>query len=203
MIERSLGKLRHYRMTERAYTKPMGAAKILLSAEEFDNYPFEEDKRYELDEGELIEMTRPAYLHNRVLMKLLLALGKYFEGNLSGEVLLSENLYALSPRTRRSPDAAVILGDRRKELAGAKVIPIIPDIAAEVLSPSETPAQIHRKLSQYFQAGVKEVWLIQPEDRQVEIWTGPTLPERALAGADSLASALLPGFTLPLPELFS
>jgi Uma2 family endonuclease len=181
----------------------MGATKLLLTAEQFDNYPFEEDKRYELDEGELIEMTRPAYLHNRVLMKLLLALGKYFEGNLSGEVLLSENLYALSPRTRRSPDAAVILGDRRKELAGAKVIPIIPDIAAEVLSPSETPAQIHRKLSQYFQAGVKEVWLIQPEDRQVEIWTGPTLPERALAGADSLASALLPGFTLPLPELFS
>src|SRR5665213_3447905 len=59
----------------------MGAARTLLSAEEFDNYPFEEDKRYELDEGELIEMTRPAYLHNRVLMKLLLALGKYFEGN--------------------------------------------------------------------------------------------------------------------------
>lgn len=46
----------------------MGAARILLSAEEFDNYPFEEDKRYELDEGELIEMTRPAYRHNRVLL---------------------------------------------------------------------------------------------------------------------------------------
>jgi Uma2 family endonuclease len=43
----------------------MGAAKILLSAEEFDNYPFEEDKRYELDDGELIEMTRPAYQHNQ------------------------------------------------------------------------------------------------------------------------------------------
>ena len=35
----------------------MSAAKALLTAEEFDNYPFEEDKRYELDEGELIEMT--------------------------------------------------------------------------------------------------------------------------------------------------
>ena len=43
----------------------MGATKILLTAEEFDNHPFEEDKRYELDEGELIEMTRPAYKHNR------------------------------------------------------------------------------------------------------------------------------------------
>jgi len=38
----------------------MGAAKILLTAEEFDNYPFEEDKRYELDEGELIQAKRRA-----------------------------------------------------------------------------------------------------------------------------------------------
>ena len=83
------------------------------------------------------------------------------------------------------------------------MIHIIPDIAAEVLSPSETPARIHRKLAQYFTAGVKQVWLINPEDRTVEIWTGPTLPEPALTGADSITSVLLPGFTLQLPELFS
>jgi Uma2 family endonuclease len=52
----------------------MSATKTVLTAQEFDNYPFEEDKRYELDEGELIEMTRPAYNHNRDLMKLLYAL---------------------------------------------------------------------------------------------------------------------------------
>ena len=55
----------------------MSATKILLTAEEFDNYPFEEDKRYELDEGELIEMTRPAYRHNRVLRKLLVRLDNF------------------------------------------------------------------------------------------------------------------------------
>jgi Uma2 family endonuclease len=58
-------------------------------------------------------------------------------------------------------------------------------------------------MSQYFNAGVKEVWLVQPEDRTVEIWTGPTLPEQALTGTDSITSGLLPGFTLALPELFS
>jgi Uma2 family endonuclease len=181
----------------------MGATKVLLTAEEFDNYPFEEDKRYELDEGQLIEMTRPAYNHNRVLMKLLFALESYFRQNQTGEVLLSENLYALSASTRRSPDAAVILGDRRHQLAGAKVIPIIPDIAAEVLSPSETPRMILRKLKQYFQSGVREVWLIDPDTREVEVWTSPALPEHALTGSDSLTSALLPGFALPLSELFS
>jgi len=181
----------------------MGAARILLSAEEFDNYPFEEDKRYELDEGELIEMTRPAYKHNRVLQKLLIELVLYLRQNPIGEALISENLYALSPSTRRSPDVAVILGDHQAELRDAKVIHVIPDIAAEVLSPSETPASIHRKMSQSFKAGVKEVWLIQPEDHTVEIWTGPKLPEQGLTGTDSITSALLPGFTLALPELFS
>ena len=178
-------------------------ARTLLSAEEFDNYPFEEDKRYELDEGELIAMTRPAYEHNQALQNLLVELVLYFRKNRIGQALVSENLYALSPNTRLAPDVAVILGDRRAELRKAKVIHIIPDIAAEVLSPSETPAKIHRKLTQYFTAGVKQVWLINPEDRTVEIWTGPMLPEPALTGADSITSTLLPGFTLGLPELFS
>jgi Uma2 family endonuclease len=181
----------------------MGATKVLLTAEEFDNYPFEEDKRYELDEGELIEMTRPAFEHNDVLLELQVELRLYFRKNPVGLVLLSENLYALSPTTRRAPDLAVILGDRREELRNAKVIPIIPDIAAEVLSPSETPRMILRKLGQYFTAGVKEVWLIDPEARTVDVMTSPTLPARELADGDVLTTSLLPGFTLSLEALFS
>src|ERR1700719_873847 len=105
----------------------MSAAKTVLTAQEFDNYPFEEDKRYELDEGELIEMTRPAYRHNTILDDLLFALKLYFLTNRIGFALGSENLYALSPTTRLAPDVAVILGDRRAELRDAKVIPIVPD----------------------------------------------------------------------------
>src|SRR5438874_13514597 len=179
----------------------MGATKTLLTAEEFDNYPFEEDKRYELDEGELIEMTRPAYWHNQVLQILLFELMLYFREHPIGQALLSENLYALSANTRRAPDLAVILGDRKAELRHAKVIPIIPDIAVEVLSPNETPRQILRKLKQYFQAGVKEVWLIDPESRESEIWTGPTLPEKTLVVGDTLTSPLLPDFAVPLATL--
>jgi Uma2 family endonuclease len=181
----------------------MSAAKILLTAEEFDNYPFEEDKRYELDEGELIVGAKAPYNHNRVMGTLLFNLDRYFHANLIGEVLISENVYALSPTTRRSPDMAVILGDRRKELENATVIPIIPEIAAEVYAPGDTLRMIHRKLKQYFEAGVKEVWLIDPDAREVEIWTGPRLPEHELTGASAITSSLLQGFSLPLEELFS
>src|SRR5579859_5604285 len=181
----------------------MSATKTLLTAEEFDNYPFEEDKRYELDEGELIETTKPAYKHNRVMQHLLVELVMYFRQHPPGEALVSENLYALSANTRRSPDVAVILGDRHAELKDAKVIPIVPEIVAEVLSPAETPRTIHRKLKQYFAAGVKEAWLIDADVREIEIWKGTSLPDPVLAGADVLTSALLPGLALPLEELFA
>src|SRR2546423_917970 len=115
----------------------MSATKTLLTAEEFDNYPFEEDKRYELDEGEFIEMSKPAYKHNRLLYRLSTKVFLYFESNPCGEPLNSENLYALAPMIRRAPDLAIILGDRQRELADAKVIHIVPDIVVEVLSPSE------------------------------------------------------------------
>lgn len=181
----------------------MGAAKVLLTAEEFDNYPFEEEKRYELDEGELIEMTRPAYRHNRIVLNLTTDLVIYFRKTGGGEVLNPENLYAISPTTRLAPDLAVILGDHSEELRDAKVIHVIPAIAVEVLSPSETPRSIHRKLRHYFEAGVKEVWLVDPDSRTVEIWTGPKLPEHEFAGGETLSSVLLPGFELPLDSLFA
>jgi Uma2 family endonuclease len=181
----------------------MGAVKVMLTAEEFDNYPFEEDKRYELDEGELIEMTRPVYRHNEILDETLFALKAYLRSNRIGLALGSENLYALSPSTRLAPDVAVILGDRRAELLNAKVIPIIPNIAVEVLSPSETPRKVLRKLKQYFTAGVKQLWLIDPDTKTAEIWTGPTLPENELTVAEAITSPLLPGFELPLGGLFA
>jgi Uma2 family endonuclease len=176
--------------------------KVLLTAEEFDNYPFEEDKRYELDEGELIEMTRPAFRHNDILYTIQMEVGLYLRANPIGIALLSENLYALSPLTRRSPDLAVILNHTRAELVNAKVIPIVPDIAVEVLSPSETPRMISRKLQQYFNAGVREAWIIEPESRTVVIYIKPDV-KLTLEGSDVLTSALLPKFSLSLDTLFA
>jgi Uma2 family endonuclease len=105
--------------------------------------------------------------------------------------------------TRRSPDVAVILGNRHEELKDAKVIPIIPEIVAEVLSPSETPRMIQRKLEQYFRAGVKETWIISTSTQSVEIWTSPAHSAHKIAGVGSLTSPLLPGFAVPIEELFS
>jgi Uma2 family endonuclease len=174
-----------------------------VTTAEFVRFPFQEDPRYELDEGRMMVTDRPPYRHNRTLKNLMSAVGRFLQESLLGEFLISENVYALSPSTCRSPDLAVILGDRSLELRGATAIPIVPEIVAEVMCEIDTVRTIHRKLKQYFKAGVKEVWLIDPDAREIEIWTGPRLPDHALSGDASLESPLLPGFALPLEELFS
>ena len=63
----------------------------MLTAEEFDNYPFEEDKRYELGEGELIETEKPAYWHYRISGNLLFGLDRYLRNGRLG-VLASPRL---------------------------------------------------------------------------------------------------------------
>ena len=73
----------------------------------------------------------------------------------------------------------------------ATVITIIPEIAAEVLSPDENTRTLLRKLRQYFDAGVKEVWVIDPESETAQIWTSPQLPDDELNG---------PFITRPAPK---
>ena len=132
----------------------MGAAKILLTAEEFDNYPFEEDKRYELDEGELIEMTRPAYKHNRVLANLHVRLRPTSEKIASEDADLREPVCAIS--TRRSPDVAIILGDHKAELEKGEGNPYHPRNCRRGAVTQRNARRIHRKMNQYFKAGVKK-----------------------------------------------
>ena len=74
-------------------------------------------------------------------------------------------------------------------------------IAAEVLGAAHSPSATTRKIGTYFEAGTQEVWLIDPADNMVELWTSPRIPLQ-LTDDDVISSIFLPGFTLPLPELF-
>jgi Uma2 family endonuclease len=78
-----------------------------------------------------------------------------------------------------------------------------PDLAVEILSDSNTPAEMTRKRSEYFAAGTQLVWIIDPDARTVDVFTDPTT-HTLLTAADTLdGGAVLPGFTLPLADLFN
>ena len=173
------------------------SAKTLISVEAFDQLE-EEEFRYELDEGELITLTRPAVVHVRIERRLLVAIQSYLDTHPIGEVFGADILYVLGPTTKRAPDVSVVLRsiDPDKEIQGA------PEIAAEILSPSNSRRAMQRKLAQFFAAGCKLAWLIDPETRSVEVWESASAPARTLRESDNLETPLLPNFSHPIATLF-
>ncbi|MCX7688786.1 MAG: Uma2 family endonuclease [Fimbriimonadales bacterium] len=102
----------------------------------------------------------------------------------------------------RSPDFAIMERARLPEgKIPADFIDGAPDLAVEIVSPSERPAEIYAKLGEYFESGAQEVWLIFPERKQVHRYT-PSLQVQVLNENEVLTTALLPDFELPLRELF-
>jgi Uma2 family endonuclease len=173
------------------------SAKTLISVAEFDRLE-EQEFRYELDERELITLTRPRMRHARIEGNLYFALRSYLEQNPIGVVLGADILYVLGPSTKRAPDVSVVFRtvDPDQEIQGA------PEIAAEVLSPSNTRRAMHRKLAQFFATGGELAWIIDPETRTVEVWESATGPTRTLRDSDILETPLLPNFTFPVAKLF-
>ena len=177
--------------------------KTLMSVEEFDRLVEPDDLSYELDEGELVVMTKPRPLHNRIVLRLTVAIEKYLESHPIGEVFNPDNLFVLGPNTKRAPDVSFVRAERASRIDPNADIPGAPDLAVEVLSPNDTAAAIRRKIRQYLSAGAKCVWIVYPETREVEIWRDRAKPEKILQDTDLLeAPGLLPGFSIRIGALF-
>ena len=177
------------------------ASKVMIPMAEFDELVEPDELRYELDEGELIVMTRPQTFHNHIAGNFFMSLKLYLRNRPIGTVFNSDQLYQLGPSTKRAPDVSVVLKPRvlgrNEELNGA------PDLAIEVISPSESHPAIHRKLTQYFRAGCQMALVVYPETNEIEIWRPPGAPGEVLGLADTLSlPTLLPEWSLPVSEAF-
>lgn len=103
------------------------------------------------------------------------------------------------------PDVSYISWDRIPggEFPDDPIAKVIPNLAIEVLSKSNTPKEIERKLKEYFKAGVELAWVIDPKKETAEAYTSPA--KKRPVGKDGVldGSAVLPGFKLSLKELFA
>jgi Uma2 family endonuclease len=177
--------------------------KTLMSVEEFDRLEEPDELSYELDEGELVVMTKPRPLHNRIVLRLTSALVRYLETNPVGEVFNPDNLFVLGSKTKRAPDVSFLRAERANRIDANADIPGAPDLAVEVLSPTDTVPAVRRKIRQYFSAGARCVWVVRPESRDVEVWREAEHPQITLKEAELLeAPDLLPGFSVRIGSLF-
>ena len=180
------------------------ATKTLLTLADFQLLPWPDGGRQELDEGELITLAFPTPLHNDVAGELYVALHSYLKSNPVGHVYPADTGYILSedPATLRGPDVSFITLDRFQSLDLHQNIQGAPDIAVEVVSPSETAVDLHKKTRQHLKAGCQTVWIVYPDSREIEIHDR-TEGIHLLAENDTLtAPRLLPGFNLLISTLF-
>jgi Uma2 family endonuclease len=171
-----------------------------MTAEQFDALPEEEGRKWELLDGELIEVSSATPRQNLIVAHLLTRLDVFAEAKSIGTPLFRTDL-AVRANTRLRPDIGFFSADTWRTV-DIDVVPVtqIPDIAVAIISPSETATTINRKVDAYLKWGVQEVWLIEPEIRTLFVHT-LTGAQRLSEGA-FLTSEFVPGWRLQIADLF-
>lgn len=162
-----------------------------------------ERRLFELVDGTLIEKVMGSY-ESLIAVRLSTRLNNYLEQHPTGIVLGADGMLRLRLNLIRIPDVAFISKERLKtgRFPRQGVAPFSPDLAIEVISSTNTAAEMERKLDDYFANGVQEVWYFYPETKEARVYQ-----EResfsVLSVQDSLTSRMLPGFSCPLEPLFA
>jgi len=165
----------------------------------------EEDAKQELVEGMLVREPLPGWRHGRVAARIAFLIGEFLESHPVGTLSTCDTGHVLSesPATVRGPDVAFVSAERAARIGDeAGFFPGSPDLAIEVLSPSDRWGDVHSKVADYLAAGARLVWVVDPERRTaVEYRTlldpREIGPQGELDGGD-----VLPGFRLALSRLF-
>ncbi|NJP09906.1 MAG: Uma2 family endonuclease [Leptolyngbyaceae cyanobacterium RU_5_1] len=160
--------------------------------------------RYELVDGELVDMGNSGMEHGGIGSLLGGLLAIYVRQHKLGTVCDSSTAFTLKNGNKRSPDVSFVAKERLK---GLKRPPRgffqgSPDLAVEILSPSNTVEEIHEKIVEYFENDTRLVWVIHPDEKYVLVYHAPE-PDRLLRPQDSLdGEAIVPGFSMAVAELF-
>lgn len=177
------------------------SAKALVTVEEFARMRFADTEDYELVDGELIRLPSGTLRHGLIRGCLESALRAYFKERRTGGVFAAI-LCLVAPDRIRRPDIAVYAGARLNQI-DLDTIPaaLSPDIAVEVLSPSEGSIEMRAKVREYLHAGSAEVWLVDPSNREVQIHVPDAI--RILGETATLETPALPEFRIEVAALFA
>ena len=174
----------------------------LVTVEEFAEMPLQ--GVWELVDGEPIELSPAAGRSGWISGNIYRLLARHVWRSQMGWAFPPETGFVLfeDRQTVLSPDAAVVLRNRLAELPDS-FVPIAPDLAAEVLSPSDRMADALAKIAMYLQAGTPLVWLVNPATRTVVVFRSEMDPV-TLGASDILDGGdILPGFSVSVSEIFA
>jgi Uma2 family endonuclease len=164
------------------------------------------DALYEVIHGQRVELPPMSIFAVRLATKLTSRLDRFVDEQALGMVVC-EGLFILDQQVdlRRRPDVAFVSKERwplDRPLPTSGDWPVVPDLAVEVVSPNDEMAKVVEKMKEYFRYQVRQVWLIVPTQGIIYVHDSPS-EVHALVPNQELTSTLLPGFRLPVAELFS
>jgi Uma2 family endonuclease len=162
------------------------------------------NRHFELIDGILVEKTM-GYVESFLAARIIRILSDFVEKHDLGAITGEGGTLRILPDQVRIPDVCFVSWQRFPGgcLSTEPVPAVVPDLAIEVLSSSNTPAEMERKLRDYFSAGVRLVWYIDPTTRSAKAYTAPDQC-REVAEIGTLSGGdVLPGFELSLKELFA
>jgi Uma2 family endonuclease len=156
-------------------------------------------------ENTLVE--KPMGMHESWLAFIIMGrLDAYLQIHDVGMCTAPDGTMKILPGIGRAPDVSFFSW---KSLPGGKPPPrsdkvpaVVPDLVVEVLSPSNSPREMARKRDEYFRAGVKLVWEIDPKTQTATVYTGPNSATPVPSDGTLDGGEILPGFTLSLREVF-
>ena len=182
----------------------MAAEKTLFTADDLLRLP-DGGKQHELVRGELRKMSPGGWEQGIVSARLVRRVANHVEDHDLGLVLTNEPGFRIErdPQTVRATDLAFVAKDRVPASRPSVAFPdFAPDLVAEVVSPSESAADVEEKIHLWLRAGVRLLWVLYPRLRSISVYRSfedvRILDENSvLDGAD-----VLPGFSCPVRDLF-
>ena len=160
----------------------------------------DDGNRYEILHGELLVSPLPSNGHQGISMDLSMLVAQWCRMHTGWAVRAPGGMY-VSETTWFEPDLCVYAAPHRTELSWKEMPP--PLLVVEILSPSTTRRDRHRKRPAYLANGVKEVWLVERETRTIERWTAASEFPHTFQGAITWTpDPMLPPLVVPELELF-
>jgi Uma2 family endonuclease len=175
----------------------------LLTIEEYADLP-DDGWRTELVRGQVVREPQPSYEHGRMQSRVIAILEAHVKARAPHLVCVGPFgvITEEAPGTVRGPDLAVVRRDRVVDLHRAGFLRGAPDLAVEIVSPSNKAGEIQEKVSEYLAAGARLVWVVYPQTRTVAVHE-PGGRARFLTGEEPLEGGdLLPELELRVSEVF-
>jgi Uma2 family endonuclease len=183
----------------------MSTTPTLATADELFAMPAD-GFRYELVNGEIRRMPPAGSEHGAVIMNIGAPLHQFVKAHGLGVVFGAETGFKIAsdPDTVRAPDLTFVRRERIPEAGIPRGFwPGAPDLAVEVISPSDTYTEVEEKVNDWLNAGARMVLVLNPRTRAVSMYTSQTKKVVRLTESDTLdGGEVLQGFTCRVAELF-